>query len=239
MIEYFRLSINTNCTKTDLIMPIKSHKYDIFRKLWLLSESQHHRRGATMTLGGGLGGLCYIGVGGISTVGRGELSFVELGTLSPVGVGGVCSVEVGGLFSAALGGLFSMRPRGLRQNPWIVSPITFPCFPFILRLYTLRSMTPHAIVNSPVPPTIAHWPSSLTFTPITSSVHPLNLSTSNTMVKELCQLPAKICRPCARATSFASGPTPSYIGQLLTAVEPNPVVASLGMIVDWYGFGPE
>lgn len=65
------------------------------------------------------------------------------------------------------------------------------------------------------------------------------LSFSNTMEKELCKLPAKTCRPCARATSILSGPTPSYTGQLLTVVVPSPVAVFGPTMFNWFGFGPE
>lgn len=47
------------------------------------------------------------------------------------------------------------------------------------------------------------------------------LSFSKIRVKELTQLPASTCKPCARATTFASAPGPSYTSQLLTTVAPN------------------
>ena len=44
--------------------------------------------------------------------------------------------------------------------------------------------------------------------------------------------------PCARATMAAFGPAPSYIGQLLTMIEPRPVAESELVTPNWFLFGP-
>jgi hypothetical protein len=62
------------------------------------------------------------------------------------------------------------------------------------------------------------------------------LPSSNTRRKELCQFPALMCRPCARATSLASGPGPSYTVQLLAASSP---ITGGGFRSDaWITLGP-